>query len=82
MRSPDHRGHLFYPRAREHLALSPPLMLVLIMPHNTVSYHGLVEVGEQKRSLKEPTGMKSLFADTAACRRSSPSTKPQNEHWS
>lgn len=77
MHLPDHGGRLFYPGAREHIALSPPLTLAPLLPHNTASYHSLVEAAEQKLSLKEPARMKSLFADAAACSRSSPSTKPQ-----
>lgn len=77
MRLPDRGGRLFYPGAWDHIARSPPLMLAPFLPHNTASYHSLVEAAEQKWSLKEPTRMKSLFADAAAHSRSSPSTKPQ-----
>lgn len=52
------------------MALSPPLVLVSLLPRNMASYHRSGEVGEQTRPLEEPVcpGFKLRLAGSSQAR--------------
>lgn len=83
---PDHRGRLFYRGAQQHIALSPPLTLGPLLPHNTAFHHGSVEVMEQKTGFwRSPLEWKVFLLMLHSMQQGltlHKATGPQDERWS